>query len=195
MSPIVPRLRLLPSCLACVAALLLALASLPGSAGAQEWSVNKAKSRVGFALSADGQPVEGRFDQYKAEIRLDPEDPTYGEFDAAINLASANTGQPQTDAVLISPEWLNASAYPVARFQASSIKAASGGGGYRMTGKLTLKGIAQTVSVPFTVEKDGAEGHLRAELSLSRRAFGIGPAGGSDEMRIVMEFTAKSLDN
>lgn len=198
MSPFVLRLRLLLPCIAIHVLVAFNVSALPGEAAAQEWSVNRAKSRISFALVADGQPIEGRFEQYKADIRLDPEDPTYGEVEASINLASANTGQPQVDAILTGPEWLNAGAYPTARFQSSSIREA-GDGRYQMTGTLTLRGITKPVTMPLTVEQSGADGHMVAELSINRRAFNLGPAtGGSpggDDLRILIELTGKNLDN
>jgi len=200
MTRVVPRLRRF------VARLLVpTLAGFVGGAiasraDAQEWAVNKAKSRITFHLGANGQAIEGTFSSYKVEIRFDAEDPANGEINAVIDVASARTQQPQVDAFLQTPDWFNTAAYPTARLASVSISE-DGADSYKMEGDLTLKGVTERITVPFKLESEGGEGQIQAEITLSRRAFGIGAAEAGagpnldGTMRISIDLHAKNMDN
>ena len=51
--------------------------------------------------------------------------------------------------------WFNVDAFPRARFVAESVKA-SGPGRFVATGRLTIKGVTQPVTAPFTLAEAGA---------------------------------------
>jgi polyisoprenoid-binding protein YceI len=160
---------------------------------AQEWRVNKGKSRVSLELSIDGQPVEARFGNFKIEIRFDPEEPGDGEISAILDAASVSTGDASRDAALASADWLNAAAHPAIRFNSSGIKEVDAGR-YTMSGKLTIKGVSKTIAVPLTV--DDPEGKIEAEVRFQGAAFGIGPASSGDgDMRIMLDLTATNPTN
>jgi polyisoprenoid-binding protein YceI len=165
-------------------------------ADAQEWKVNKAKSRVSFQLSMDGQPVEGQFGNFKIEMRFDPEEPGDGEITAILDAASLRTGDAARDAALGSPDWLNAAGHPAIRFTSLNIKETDAGR-YRMDANVTIKGVTKRVAIPLTIDEAAAGGKVQAELRVSRGAFGIGPAGGgSDEtVSIVLDLAATHLTN
>lgn len=165
-------------------------------ASAQEWKVNKARSQVSFQLSMDGEAVEGQFANFKLEMRFDPEEPGDGEITAILDAASARTGDPQRDAALASPDWLNAAGHPALRFTSVNIKEIDAGS-YRMDANLTIKGVTKRVTIPLSIDDEGSNGKVRAELRVNRAAFGIGPAGagGDDNFSIVLDLAATHLTN
>jgi polyisoprenoid-binding protein YceI len=164
-------------------------------AAAQEWKVNKARSRITLALTVDGQPVEGRFSYYKPDIAIDPEDASGGKLAIAIDASSLQTGAPGFDAMLAGPEWLNAGAYPAIRLASVSIKEREAPS-YRMEADLTVRGVTKRITVPLTIEDEGVDGSLRTEIRINPRAFNVGPASaGTEEMQITINLTATHLTN
>lgn len=195
MPHLVGRLRAFLACVSIAFAVLI-VGGAPRLA-AQEWAVNKAKSEIAFELTAGGERIAGSFQRYKAEIRLDPEDPEGGEISLLLDMTSARTGDAKWDALLQGPDWFNSAAHPTAsvRFTAGR----SNGDAIGSTADIVLKGESARTAVPLTLDYEGGEGTLRAEVALSGRDLRLGaaaPAGaGPEELRIAASFTAKFLDN
>lgn len=173
-----------------------------GHAPAMEWSVDKEKSRISFEASAGGQIVTGEFKQYQMEVRFDPEDPEISEIAAAIDMKSAETGQPQVDEALKAKDWFDAVNYPVAYFKATSIEESDQDGvDYEMKGDLTIRSETKTVSAPFTLNIDSGEANGRAEIEINRLAFRVGPQDPvsgmviDETVKIIVEVNAVRLDN
>jgi polyisoprenoid-binding protein YceI len=186
--------RLLPqiSALACAA---IAWIAGPSPATAQEWTVSKAKSSISVQLFVGGQAVEGRFGNYKANIVFDPEEPADGKISIIIDSASLRTGDPQRDAALFSPQWLNGSAYPDIRLTSRTIKELDAGS-YRMEADLTIKGITKRIIVPLSVEDEGVDGKVQAEARASQAAFGLGTGSASNEdIAFTLDLSATNMTN
>jgi polyisoprenoid-binding protein YceI len=183
--------RLLP----CASLLLLAalMISSGSPAGAQEWTVNKARSTVSFQFNIAGQPIEGQFGAYKVEMRLDTEEPDDGEMAVTIDAGSARTGDAQRDALLFSPQGLSGSAYPAIRLTSRGIEEVDAGS-YRMQADLTIRGVTKPVSVPLAIEGEGPDSRVRAEIRASQNAFGIG-GGMAEDFLITLDLAATHLTN
>jgi polyisoprenoid-binding protein YceI len=190
----VPRLRGLAPCVFVLILSALIWTAGASPAAAQEWKVDKRRSSVTVQLSMDGQPVEGRFGGYKAEILFDPEEPGDGAISIVIDAASLRTGDIQRDATLFSPQWLSGGAYPDIRLTSRTIKEIDAGN-YRMEADLTIKGVTKRVAVPLTVEDEGTDGEIQAEARASQAAFGLGRAEASDEITLVINLAATNLTN
>jgi polyisoprenoid-binding protein YceI len=202
MSRMLPRfLKASRAVLLPVAVMLVsAAASLPASA-APEWAINKAKSKLTFEVQAAGQTVSGQFQQFEAEIRFDRNYPDMSEIAARVDINTVSTGQAQVDDALRGPEWFDAQTYPAAGFRAIAVKQGKGDGTYFMEGELAIKGKAQRVTIPFAMSVDQGEATVSGETSISRREFGIGPAGPvsgmaiGDEVKVKLDLIATRLDN
>ncbi len=198
---ILPRfLRLLrPMVLLCLLVPLYAAGSSP--AAAQEWAIDKAKSRISFEVDAGGQAVNGQFDQFEAEIHFDPEHVTGAEIAAAIDMNTVNTGQDKVNEALMTKDWFDTQTYPSAGFRATSIAPGTAEGNYVLQGNLTIKGKSTPVTIPFTLAVDEGEAKAEGEAAISRREFDIGPDGPvsgfviSDLVRIKLDLVATRLDN
>lgn len=177
-----------------------AAATLPASA-APEWALNKAKSKLTFEIEAAGQTVSGQFQQFEAEIRFDRSHPDMSEIAARIDVNTMTTGQAQVDDALRGPEWFDVQTYPAAGFRATAVKQGKGDGTYFMEGQLSIKGKTQPVTIPFSFDVDQGEATVSGETSISRREFGIGPAGPvsgmaiGDEVKVRLDLIATRLDN
>ena len=95
---------------------------------------------------------------------------------------------------MIGPEVLDAKTYPQITFASTSIEPA-GTSQWRVSGRLTLHGHTQLVTVPVTHEK----GAYRGSVHIKQRDYGITPisiAGGTvkvkDELTIELEIVPAS---
>jgi polyisoprenoid-binding protein YceI len=194
MSLLVERSRQLWSRALISALTVLTLAAV-SPADAQEWQVNKARSSVSLQLVIGGETVEAQFAGYKFDIRFDPDEPSEGEITGTMDATSLSTGNPERDALLYSPEWLNGATFPVLKIAAASMKERDPGS-YLMQADVTAKGVTKRLAVPLIVEDEGNSGKIHAEIRASRRAFGIGQASeGPDELAIVIDLSATHLTN
>lgn len=200
-------LRMLPRFLKSSAKLIVPLAFLGfGAAGAppalaQEWAIDKDKSKITFEVDAGGQTISGEFEQFQAEIHFDPDDPEGAQIAAAIDINTVATGQAEVDAALRGKDWLDAQTYPGAGFRAKAVKPAGDEGSYVLQGNLSIKGETAPIELPFTLDVDLGEATVRGSTTISRAAFKIGPTGPvsgmviGDTVKVNLDIAATRLDN
>src|SRR5579859_8136844 len=167
--------------------LLLALPLFAAApALAADWTVDTAKSRLGFSGVQNGAPFQGSFGKWQAEISFDPAHPETGHAKVTIDLASAKTGDTQRDAALPQPEWFDIATQPQATFEADHF-VAKGGDAYEAPGKLTIRGTAKDVVLPFTLVINGDQAVAKGHLTLLRSDFGIGQGPWSTGQWVALE--------
>lgn len=154
-------------------ALVLALGLAGGPAASAVWTVDPAKSSIGFQAEWLGKPVSGQFKAFSASIDFDPANPAAAKVTATIDLGSATTGDKTVDGALPGDDWFAVKANRQARFVATSI-AAAGPGRYVAKGTLALRGAAVPVALPFTLAVAGNVATMTGTLKLDRRAWKIG---------------------
>jgi polyisoprenoid-binding protein YceI len=170
-------------------------------AAAQEWAINKDRSKLTFEADAGGQTVAGAFQQFEAEIRFDPNYLDITEISAAIDINTISTGQDKADDALRGPDWFDAQNYPAAGLKVSALKPAGSAGRYMLEGTLAIKGRARPVSIPITMTIDQGEATVRGETVINRLDFGIGPSGPvsgmviGNQVKVRFEISATRLDN
>ncbi len=201
MSRMVPRFLKASRSLILPLALMTAFAAGLFPAAAQEWAINKEKSKITFEADAGGQAIAGEFQQFQAEIHFDPEHLDITDISAAIDVNTVSTGQSQVDDALMTKDWFDAQTYPAAGFKASSIKPGDADGSYILEGSLIIKGHAKPVTIPFTLDVDQGEATVSGETAIDRRNFGVGPDGPvsgmviGDLVKIKLDLVATRLDN
>ena len=149
----------------------LLLAASPALAA--DWTVDPAKSHLGFSGVQNGAPFQGSFGKWSAQIAFDPAHPEAGHAKVTIDLASAKTGDTQRDSALPQAEWFDVKAFPEATFEATGF-VAKGGDAYEAPGTVTIRGIGKDVVLPFTLAIDGDKATAKGHLSLVRTGFGVG---------------------
>ncbi len=153
--------------------------------GIVNWRVNMAASSIGFSFvyqdPENGDTTfNGRFGQWRGDIRFDPNDLEHSSAVVIIQVASASDGVDIHDRGLPSPEWFDAAGHPTAEFRTTSIRRS--GSSYEAAGQLTIKGHAQPVTLPFTLSIDGNHARMSGHLSINRRDFGIGVHSDANDM-------------
>jgi polyisoprenoid-binding protein YceI len=151
-----------------------ASASAPATAPAAPvaWRVQKG-STLGFATTWSGDPLQGRFERWTADILFSPDDLAHSKVTVSIDVTSAKTGDDQRDASLPSSDWFDAAAHPKARFTATRFDH-PGGERYVAHGTLNLRGVSKPLDLPFRLTIAGDTAKVSGETSLDRLAFGVG---------------------
>ena len=136
------------------------------------WTVDGAKSTLGFHVVANGQPVDGKL-SFGALIVFDAADLAHSSIKTTIDMTGPKSGNATRDAMLILPAWFNGKDFPQAHFDTTSITA-KGGDKYEAVGTLSIKGIAKPVTLPFTLTIKGNTAHAVGETTIQRLDFKIG---------------------
>ena len=151
---------------------LVVLASVQGAAAAT-WAVDPAKSTLGFTGVQTGQPFKGRFKTWTAAIDYDPAKPDAAHVVVTVDVASATTDDAQKDGAMPDSDWFAASQFATATFEATGF-APKGGDAFETQGRLTLRGVAKPVVLPFTLQVSGQQAHVTGSAKLVRTDYGVG---------------------
>ncbi len=157
--------------LTCLGALLALAIATP--AFAASWTVDPAKSTLGFSGTQTGAPFAGKFKTWTATIDFDPAKPEAAHVHVDVDVASATTDDPQKDAAMPGEDWFDAAKFAHATFEATGFTP-KGGDAYETAGNLTLRGVVKTVTLPFTLKITGEEAHAVGHAKLLRGDFGVG---------------------
>ena len=170
------------------------VASTSAVAAPAQWTVDSAKSTVGFHITANGQPVDGTL-PFGAVIQFDPADVAHSSIKATIDMTSAKSGNSTRDAMLPLPAWFDAKQFPKAQFTTTSITS-KGGDKYEAAGTLSLKGVSKAVTLPFTLTISGNTAHAVGETTLQRLDYKIGegkdfaPPAAALDVKVTVDITA-----
>lgn len=92
-------------------------------------------------------PVAGRFDAVSGTVAIPVQKPTTGHVAFTVKTASVDTGVAARDKHLNTPEFLDTAAYPEMTFVSEHVAPAKRNI-YNVTGKLTIKDVTKTVTIP-----------------------------------------------
>jgi polyisoprenoid-binding protein YceI len=126
-------------------------------AAAETYEVDPAHSFVLFRCRNVAQAgavfVYGRFTDIKGTLIVD-KDPAKSSVTITVNADSLDTGVPDRDKHLKSPDFLNTKQFPTITFKSQRIQAI-GKNRYRVTGNLTLHGVTRPITVTVTKVGEG----------------------------------------
>jgi len=159
------------SSLVCAAVLAGAAGLASGPALAADWAVDAGASKLSFSGTQNGEAFSGKFARFAGTVTFDPAKP------------EADT---QRDEALPQPEWFDAKKFPQAHFVASGFKA-KGGDAYEADGQLSIRDIAQPVTLPFTLTITGDTAHAKGRAELVRTKFGVGQGPWSSGQWVALE--------
>jgi polyisoprenoid-binding protein YceI len=153
---------------------VLLLAAAPATAA--EWTVDHAKSRLGFTVQWSGEPLVATFKSWTAKIAFDPANLAAAHASVSIALDSEDSGSTDNDDGLKGAEGFSVMQFPRAHFETTGFKA-TGGSGYIATGRLDLHGVTRPITLPFTLTIAGNTAHMVGKAEVSRLDFGLGTSG------------------
>ena len=166
------------------------------------WNIDPAHTTASFsARHMMITKVRGTFRALSGTIQL-TDDPTQSSVQATIQAGSIETGEPQRDAHLKSPDFLDADQYPTLEFASTAVRSVRGI--YEVDGELTIHGVTRPVTLEVEatgVGKDpwgGTRAGFEATTRINRSDFGMTfnqtlETGGvlvSDRIDITLEVEA-----
>jgi polyisoprenoid-binding protein YceI len=165
------------------------------------WKVDKAQSRVGFAVRSLGiSTVRGEFREFAGALEIGEDladSRAYGRIDAT----SVDTNQARRDAHLRSADFLSAERHPELIFRSKAIEPVDDRT-IRVVGDLSINGVTNEVELIAALggsetDPDGRERiHLEVTGQISRKAFAmtflaaLGSAAVADKVKIVIDAAA-----
>lgn len=143
------------------------------------WNFDTVHSAVGFSVRhLVFAKVRGRFTAWSGSLELDDEDLARSRVQVSIDAASIDTGTPDRDTHLRSPDFFDVANFPKLSFTSQRIEAL-GGDRYRVYGDLTIRDVTREVVLDseFGGRAKDPWGNDRvaftAKASLNRHDFGL----------------------
>ena len=168
--------------------LLLAFAlaiALPADAQAPR-KIDRAKSSIRFVTKQMNVPVEGQFKRFDATVAFDPSKPEATKAEFEVDVTSIDLGNAEGETEAKRKVWLNVDAFPKAKFVAESVKPA-GPGKFVATGPLTIKGLSQPITAPFTLVDAAGVRTVEGQFTMKRLPFKIGEGPWADTDTVADE--------
>jgi polyisoprenoid-binding protein YceI len=154
--------------------LFFLLLGAPALAGPNDpWTIDPARSRIGFGAEQIGKLISGRIGRWTGTIVLEPQNLAAARIDIRMDMRTTTTGAKDVDDMLLGPSFLDVARQPEARFVSDSI-ASRGGDAYEARGKLTIREVTRDVVLPFTLRIQGGQASARGALGIKRLDYGVG---------------------
>lgn len=169
-----------------IACLLVVASFVPALATAGNWSIDDARSKIGFQYQAMGATLDGEFPQFMADIELDPAKPDQAQITLDVTTAKTDAGNPDATAEVGSPLFFDSRRYPTARFASSRIQP-QGNGRFLVEGKLSVKGITRPAGIPVMLKTEGKNQRLTGTFKLNRLDYRIGEGMWADTSALANE--------
>jgi polyisoprenoid-binding protein YceI len=135
------------------------------------WKIDSAHSEITFSVRhLMVSNVRGRFERFSGVVNFDEENPQNSSVEVQIEAASINTREPQRDAHLRSPDFLNADQFPYLTFKSKRIEVLDDSHG-RIIGDLTIRDVTREVvlDVVFNGKVKSPFGFTTAGFSASTK--------------------------
>jgi len=130
--------------------------------------------------------VRGSFKNMRGKMVLDPDNPVGSSVEATLDVRELHTGEPDRDAHLRSPDFLDAESHRRITFKSTQVEQV-GESEYKVTGDLSLRGVTRPVTLdvhrlgqwqtPFWVGNEDKGPITRAgflaETRINRHDFGV----------------------
>ena len=159
----------------------------------------KGVNNVQFKLDAPLESITGTATGISGQVVFDPTNPAATSGRIVLETASLAVGNPMMADHLHSDQWLDVARHPTIVFETTALDQVRSNGNQttaRLTGKLTVKGITKSMTVPVTftylADKLGARVNdpkvkgdllvLRAAFDINRSDFGIKPGEMTDKV-------------
>ncbi|MGH4026253.1 MAG: YceI family protein [Pseudonocardiaceae bacterium] len=168
------------------------------------YTIDPAHSRIGFvARHAMVTKVRGAFNDFEGSVVLDGANPAASTAKVTIKAGSIDTRNAQRDEHLRNNDFLDVASHPEITFVSTDVHQ-TGDTDFELTGDLTIKGVTNPVTIPFTYEGSATDpfGNLRAgfegAVTINRKDYGVTwnatlETGGvlvSDKITLELEISA-----
>jgi polyisoprenoid-binding protein YceI len=159
-------------------ALALVLSAASARAEKETFVLDKNHTEIGFKVRHFVSKVGGRFGKFEGAIALDRAKPEESSVDLKIDATSIDTGNPNREKHLNSPDFFDTAKYPEITFKSTKVTAKNKDT-YEVTGDLTMRGVMKAVTLTVTANgftSDGRGGQktgFDVTGKLNRKDFGV----------------------
>ena len=161
------------------------LAAVGAAAEPQPYTVDRSHSAVLFEISHLGfSKTYGRFREFDADIRLDPDDLASSSVVVRIQAASIDTNSSKRDEHIRSSDFLDVGNHPEIVFRSTSIEA-EGPDTARLLGQLTIRGETREEEFEVKLIKKGK--------ARGRDVVGFEARGVIDRTRYGVDYAAPAI--
>jgi polyisoprenoid-binding protein YceI len=171
------------------------------------YTLDPAHTRIGFvARHAMVTKVRGAFNEFEGTATLDGADPANSHVQVTISAASIDTRNAQRDEHLRSNDFLSMQEYPRITFSSTGVRQIDETT-FEVTGDLTIKGVTNPVTVPFSFEGAAKDpfGNERVgfdgSVTINRKDYGITwnapleTGGVLVSEKVTLEFEISAIKN
>ena len=176
-----------------VSATAQAATAAPGATS--KYTFDQTSSKITWVGSKVTGKHDGGFDKFSGTIDLVDNAPEKSKVAVDIDTTSITTDTEKLTGHLKSPDFFDVEKNPKATFVTTDIKKGDKPNAYTVTGNLTIKGHAKSISFPATITT-GADGvSVDAEFSINRRDYDLNYAGKPNDLirdDVVLKLAIKS---
>jgi polyisoprenoid-binding protein YceI len=144
-----------------------------------KWAIDANHSEIGFKVKhLMISNVAGKFEKFDGSVESVGDDFTDAKISFTAEVASVNTGQPQRDGHLQSPDFFDAAKFPHIKFTSTKLEKVNSEK-YVLTGDLAMHGITKTIKLDVTfsgVAKDSynnTKAGFEISGKINRTDFGL----------------------
>ncbi len=168
------------------------------------WTIDPAHSVAEFSVKhMMVSTVKGRFHKLEGKLHIDEQEPANSWVEARIETSSIDTGEPQRDGHLRSPDFFDVESFPAITFRSTRVEMVDEDN-WKVYGDLTIRDATHPVilDTEFEGQLKDAWGKQRAAFNakteISRKDWGLNwnvdiEAGGflvSDRVKIELDIAA-----
>jgi polyisoprenoid-binding protein YceI len=131
------------------------LTATPALAAPTTWEIDSAHSAATFSIKhMMVSTVRGEFGKLTGTVTMEGNDWKTAKVEASVDTSTINTREPKRDAHLKSSDFFDVAKFPTLSFKSTKVES-SGGGGYKLTGDITIRGV--TKPIVFEVQQPSKE--------------------------------------
>ena len=144
------------------------------------WTVINDESHVTFTTTQQGSEFTGRFNDFIAAINFDATNIDAASVTAQIDLSSVDAGDKDRNGALPGKEWFYIKKFPEAVFQSSEFSKTDDNS-YAAKGTLSIKGVSQPLTLPFTLDTENNVANMQGTVTLDRTLWELGSGAWSTD--------------
>ncbi len=128
---------------------------------------------ISFTIKNFGINTNGSLRGLKGLIEWDSQELSVCLFRVSVDVNTIRTGVDARDHDLLKENYFDEEKYPLITFQSDRVVASSDGT-LNVNGRLTIKGITKTITIPFTTIPSGNGYIFEGAFTIDRRDFNVG---------------------
>lgn len=153
-----------------VVALLMLIIATPAVA---QTAASFSSGKIEFIIKNMGLNINGTMNVTTIQFKRPSADLASWTIEGSAAPATISTGISLRDKHLNKADYFDVAKYPAIQLRSTGIKA-KGKNAYEGTFQLTLKGITNTITIPFSITKNGEAENMAGEFTIRRLDYGLG---------------------